>query len=63
MKNETVLVLGAGAFGTSIASVLAQNYERVILLVRSYDLYQELIGGENKTYLPGQKLSKILFLR
>lgn len=56
IKHQTALVLGAGAFGTSMAFVLAQNFERVIVKVRSDDIYQELKNGENKTYLPGQKI-------
>lgn len=56
-KYQTALVIGAGAFGTSIGDILANNFERVILLVRSEDLYQCLDGGENSIYLPGQKLS------
>ena len=38
-KFKTALVLGGGAFGTSMASVLANNFERVIIMVRSEDVY------------------------
>lgn len=55
-KSQTAVVLGAGAFGTSIAFVLAQNFERVIIKVRSKDVYDEILRGENSTYLPGQKI-------
>ncbi len=55
-KPGTAVVLGAGAFGTSIAFVLAQKFERVVIKVRSEDVYQEIKGGENRTYLPGQKI-------
>lgn len=56
MKYETAIVLGAGAFGTSIASVLTHRFKKVILLVRSKDIYQDLLQRENKVYLPGVKL-------
>jgi glycerol-3-phosphate dehydrogenase (NAD(P)+) len=57
MSNDTALVIGAGAFGTSIGSVLSHAFKRVILQVRSEDLYENLKKGENSLYLPGQKLS------
>ena len=56
MKHQTALVLAGGAFGTSIAFVLAQKFEKVIILVRSKEIYDEINNGENTTYLPGQKL-------
>lgn len=55
-KHQTAVVLGAGAFGTSIAFVLAQNFKRVVIKVRSQDIYDEIKRGENHTYLPGQKI-------
>ncbi|MGK0367493.1 MAG: glycerol-3-phosphate dehydrogenase (NAD(P)+), partial [Thermoproteota archaeon] len=57
MKFKTALVIGAGAFGTSIASILTHNFDRVVIKVRSQDVYDALKGGENSVYLPGQKLS------
>lgn len=56
MKYRTALVLGGGAFGTAIGFVLAQNFRKVIILVRSQENYDEINRGENATYLPGQKL-------
>lgn len=56
MKFKTALVLGGGAFGTAIGFVLTQNFSKVIVLVRSKENYLEINQGENKTYLPGQKL-------
>ncbi len=53
---NTAIVLGAGAFGTSIAFVLAQNFKRVIIKARSKDIYDEIKRGENSTYLPGQTI-------
>lgn len=62
MKNQTALVFGAGAFGTAIASVLSNNFKRVILKVRSQDVYDALKGErENKIYLPGQKIPDNLY--
>lgn len=61
MKNyKTALVIGAGAFGTSIASVLSRNFDKVILKVRSQDIYDCLKQGENTIYLPGIKLPENL---
>ncbi|MCT4641881.1 MAG: NAD(P)-dependent glycerol-3-phosphate dehydrogenase [Bacteriovoracaceae bacterium] len=57
MKN-VALIIGAGAFGTSIASVLANNFDKVVLMVRSKDIYDSINSHENKIYLPGQKLSE-----
>lgn len=56
MKYKTALVLAGGAFGTSIAFVLAQNFEKVIIMVRNQEIYDEINSGENTTYLPRQKL-------
>ncbi|WP_419168296.1 NAD(P)H-dependent glycerol-3-phosphate dehydrogenase [Halobacteriovorax sp.] len=54
---KTALVVGAGAFGTSIASILANKFEHVILKVRSEDVYQNINDDrENSVYLPGIKL-------
>jgi glycerol-3-phosphate dehydrogenase (NAD(P)+) len=56
MKHKTALVLAGGAFGTSIGFVLTHNFEKVIIKVRSQEIYEEINRGENSTYLPGQKL-------
>lgn len=56
MKFKTALVLGGGAFGTAIGFVLTQNFKKVIVLVRSKEIYDEINRGENSSYLPGQKL-------
>lgn len=60
MKYKTALVLAGGAFGTSIGFVLTQNFNKVIILVRSPDIHAEINRGENTTYLPGQKLPPTL---
>tara|TARA_Y100000768_G_scaffold388765_1_gene386918 strand:- start:2686 stop:3666 length:981 start_codon:yes stop_codon:yes gene_type:complete len=41
-----------------MASILAENFEQVIILVRSQDVYDSINSGENSVYLPGQKLAK-----
>ena len=56
-KKKVALVLGAGAFGTAIAQVISQNFEKVILKVRSQDIYDEVKNGTNTIYLPGMKLN------
>lgn len=56
-KNKIALVIGAGAFGTAMAQVLSQNFDKVILKVRSQDIYDAIKGGENTIYLPGLKIA------
>ena len=60
MKYKTALVLAGGAFGTSLAFVLTQNFQKVIIKVRSPDIQDEINAGENTSYLPGQKLPSTL---
>lgn len=57
MQFDTAIIFGAGAFGTSIASVLSENFDTVIVKVRSQDIYDSIKMGENSIYLPGQKLA------
>ncbi len=42
MKFKTAVVLAGGAFGTSIAFVLTQNFQKVIIKVRSQEIYDEI---------------------
>lgn len=56
-KRKVALVIGAGAFGTAVAQVLSQNFEKVILKVRSRDIYEAIKNGENSVYLPGLKIA------
>ena len=56
-KKKVALVIGAGAFGTAIAQVISQNFEKVILKVRSKDIYEAIKNGENSIYLPGMKIA------
>ena len=53
---QTALVIGGGAFGTSLAFVLSANFNKVIIKVRSAEAFAELSAGENTSYLPGFKL-------
>ena len=57
-KKKIALIIGAGAFGTAMAQVLSQNFEKVILKVRSKDIYDAIKAGENSIYLPGLKIAK-----
>ena len=41
-----------------MACVLAENFDEVILKVRSKDIYDSIKSGENAIYLPGQKIPK-----
>jgi glycerol-3-phosphate dehydrogenase (NAD(P)+) len=57
MSQRVALVIGAGAFGTSMASVIAANFDHVIVKVRSEDVYIAIRDQrENSVYLPGMKL-------
>lgn len=56
-QKKVALVIGAGAFGTAIAQVISQNFEKVILKVRSKDIYDAIKEGENSIYLPGLKIA------
>lgn len=56
-KDNLALVIGAGAFGTAMAQVLTTHFKKVILKVRSEDIYDALKKGENSVYLPGLKIA------
>ncbi len=60
MSYDTAVVIGAGAFGTSIASVLSHSFKKVILKVRSEDIYEDLKKNINSIYLPGISLPENL---
>ena len=49
---DTAIVVGGGAFGTSMASVIAHNFKRVVVKVRSRDVYDAMLKGKNSVYLP-----------
>ena len=51
------LVIGGGAFGTSIANVLTNNFEKVILKLRNPKIQEEILEHrENRAYLKGHTL-------
>jgi glycerol-3-phosphate dehydrogenase (NAD(P)+) len=55
-------VVGSGAMGTVMAQVLASGNVRVSLLARREALVQELLTyRENRTHLPGVKLSQHIY--
>jgi glycerol-3-phosphate dehydrogenase (NAD(P)+) len=60
MAKDVALVIGGGAFGTSIANVLGNSFNEVKIQVRSKDVFDGIKQGENKIYLPGKKLNKEL---
>ncbi|OFZ72616.1 MAG: hypothetical protein A2451_01175, partial [Bdellovibrionales bacterium RIFOXYC2_FULL_39_8] len=61
LPYKKALVIGGGAFGTSIAAVLANKFEEVIIKVRDENLCTSINQNrENQKYLPGKKLSENL---
>ena len=57
MLYKSALVIGSGSFGTAIANVLAENFETIVLKVRTKNAYRDIEQGENRTYLPGFPLA------
>ncbi|MFW5887175.1 MAG: hypothetical protein ACOCUH_00070, partial [Bacteriovoracia bacterium] len=56
-KFSQALVIGAGTFGTSMATVLAEKFSKVVLKVRSSDVYLSIKEkNQNTVYLPGRDL-------
>ena len=57
--GDTVSVIGAGSWGTTLASILADNGKRVLLWVRDRARAAEINDEHtNQRYLPGLSLSK-----
>lgn len=68
MKSElaappaSLAVIGAGAWGTTLAAVLAGRYPRVNLWAFEADLATEMAGArENPLYLPGVRLPAAVY--
>lgn len=58
MNNDAIFVLGAGAWGTALAHILAEAGKNVTLYARDAGLAAAIsTSQENKTYLPGHRLS------
>ncbi len=54
---QTIAILGAGAWGTALAIILARNGHRTLLGVRRDESLKLLSGmRENSTYLPGVQI-------
>jgi len=51
-----VAVLGAGAFGTALATQLALRGQDVLMWVRSPDDARHIVDGRESRYLPGHRL-------
>lgn len=61
MASGKVSVLGAGAWGTALAKVLAEKGDDVALWARNTDVVTQVNDRhENERYLPGQKLPATL---
>ncbi len=56
MPYQTALVIGGGAFGTSMAALLAANFKQVYIFDQRPEIAQAINQGENKQYFPGKKL-------
>lgn len=58
-----IAVLGAGAWGTTLAHMLAENGRETVLWVREPEVADDIREtGENRTFLPGRKLSESLIV-
>lgn len=55
---QTALVIGGGAFGTSVANLISESFKKVIIIARSQDVRDGINCGENIIYLPGKNLNK-----
>ncbi len=62
MKNQSILVIGAGSWGTALALVLARNHHQVYLWDISAEHIADLLRSRsNERYLPGVSLPENLF--
>ncbi|MDH4468200.1 MAG: NAD(P)-dependent glycerol-3-phosphate dehydrogenase [Bacteriovoracaceae bacterium] len=58
-KFKHAIIFGAGAFGTSIGSVLAHQFQKVTLIVREKELFRSVNENhQNPLYLPNVILPK-----
>ena len=57
-RYQTALVFGAGAFGTALGTVLANNFEKVILFTNEKEAWNNIkTKNENTGYFPGKLLA------
>ncbi len=55
----TTAILGAGAWGTALAVILARNGHRTVLAARRGELIDRIVNArENATYLPGVEIPR-----
>ena len=55
---KTLAVIGAGAFGTSLALVLSKRFDEVRLWAHENELVESMrVSRENDVFLPGFKLA------
>lgn len=60
---SAIAVVGAGAFGTALANVLAKNDHKIRLYIKEIDAYQVIENiRENARYLPGVPLHRSISL-
>lgn len=57
-QYQTALVIGGGAFGTSVANLISESFEKVFIMARSQDVRDGINSGENSIYLSGKNLNK-----
>jgi glycerol-3-phosphate dehydrogenase (NAD(P)+) len=57
-KFGSVVIIGGGAFSTSIACVLAHNFKTVYIKLRSREVYESILAFRNESYFPGVELPK-----
>ncbi len=59
MQIDNVIIIGAGAWGTAIATLAASNCDNVVLLANSLELAAEINTEHvNRKHLPGIAISK-----
>jgi len=57
-SHKTCVVIGAGSFGTALASVVANNFEKVILFTNEKEAWNNIqTKHENSFYFPGKLLA------
>lgn len=60
MTSPSLAVLGAGSFGTAIATALARGGNRVTMLTRTPEQAAEINAGGNPRFFPGHTLNPLI---